>query len=278
MLKYNETPFFSTELLVIWGGISLGDRFASMGHFSDASKGNGVVRRIWFTKFPFQVSLFSTEQDAIVNGMSDGNVVLSCGTYKANKHGIFELQPSRDFPGALRQACYRLQAGEIGNVFDDTFDYTFYSSSIGATSVTLDISKEEAGYYLRWIDSKGCLQYFLFTKGVISLKTKKSSVIIDTQDELHGSMWYVAPSRDIHYTATKSCKCCAVSLPCDIYEYVVTIATSPHVDLYLGRTSAGKDIWLPVNMDDCTVTYNPKEQLHDLEVSFSLPESNTQTL
>ena len=73
-------------------------------------------------------------------------------------------------------------------------------------------------------------------------------------------------------------KCCAVNLPSDIFDYVVTVVSAPIVDLYLGKDDSGAEIWLPVNIQASTVKFAPKQTLNDLEFAFALPDVNAQSL
>ena len=70
----------------------------------------------------------------------------------------------------------------------------------------------------------------------------------------------------------------AVNLPADIFEYVITILSSPIIDLYGGKDISGEDIWLPVNIQASTVKEDPQKLMNDLEITFALPETNAQTL
>ena len=73
-------------------------------------------------------------------------------------------------------------------------------------------------------------------------------------------------------------KCCAVNLPKDIYDYVVTILSAPIVDLYRGKDEFGEEIWQPVNIQSSTADYDPKKILNDLEFTFAIPDVNSQSL
>ena len=194
--------------------------------------------------------------------------------------GLFELDPAMTFPDATQECTYRQDAPRgtsRSSVFDETFDYTFFNSSEYTTITNLIINNDTAGYYLRWIDRFGCFQYFLFKKGKQTIKNKLSG---DTKIEqgLNAGMWFPNHSRDIHINGTTTCKCCATSLAEDIYAYVSTIITSPIIDLYLGKTKYGEEMWVPVNIVASSHNYTPKDILHDLEISFTMPDTQAQTL
>ncbi len=162
------------------------------------------------------------------------------------------------------------------SVFDRTFDYTFYQEGENVTHINLHISNETAGHYLRWVDRHGNLQYFLFPMGDKEYKNKLGSNFV-MQGDLNGLFFAnVVRTRNIECSVTH--KCCAVNLSADIYEYVVTILTSPIVVLYSGTDENDIELWLPVNIQANTVTYSPKKILNNLEFSFALPDINAQSL
>lgn len=192
--------------------------------------------------------------------------------------GLFELDPSLTFPDATKHCTYMKDRGTLrSSTFDDTFDYTFQNASEYTTIINLCISNDTAGYYLRWIDRFGCFQYFLFKKGKETIKNKLSGSSICEQD-LNAGMWFPNNNRDIHISGTKTCKCCATSIEDDIYAYVSTIITSPVIDLYLGKNRYGEEMWVPVNIVASSHNYIPKDVLHDLEISFTMPDIQAQSL
>lgn len=204
-----------------------------------------------------------------------------CGMFTAL--GFEDIPPSQVFPTAQHSATIKYSVPDVTgetSVFDHTFDYTFFSAGNNVTFqaiVNLKICNYTAGYYLRWIDRHGNMQYFLFTKGETQYKNKLCSDSI-LQDEALNGMYFSNLMRTRHLDCTISKKCCAVNLPSDIFDYVVTIVTAPIVDLYCGKDETGTDIWLPVNIDSSTVKHSPKQVLNDLEFSFSLPDVNAQSL
>lgn len=195
-------------------------------------------------------------------------------------YGLFELDPSFTFPNAQTEATYR-QIATSGttktSVFDETFDFTFFNSSEFTTITNLIINRNTAGYYLRWIDRFGCFQYFLFTKGEADLKNKLSgNTFVEMTD--NNGMWFPNHVRDIQISATDTRKCQANSLTDDIYAYVSTVVTSPVIDLYMGKNKSGQEIWVPVNIVASSHKHNPRKVLHNLEISFTMPDIQAQSL
>lgn len=194
--------------------------------------------------------------------------------------GLFELDPGFTFPEAKELATYKQDApagSSRTSVFDETFDFTFFNSSEYTTITNLIVNNDTAGYYLRWIDRFGCFQYFLFTKGEATVKNKLSGNSF-VEMEANDGMWFPNHVRDIHVSATDTRKCQANSLTDDIYAYVSSIITSPIIDLYLGKTKVGEEIWCPVNIVASSHKHKPRNVLHNLEISFTMPDIQAQTL
>ncbi len=194
--------------------------------------------------------------------------------------GLFELVPEFTFPDAKINATYRQENPKERSrtsLFDDTFDYTFFNSNEFATITNLIINYETAGYYLRWIDRFGCFQYYLFKSGEATIKNKLSGNTF-VEMAVNDGMWFPNHIRDINITATDTRKCQASSLEDSIFAYVSTIITSPIIDLYLGKTKLGKEIWVPINIVASSHKYKPKDVLHNLEISFTMPDIQAQSL
>lgn len=214
---------------------------------------------------------FDTETNTIVSTPYGGGMA---------NYGIFELSPELTFPNATRNATYK-QSGSLDqttfSVFDSTFDYTFSMPSELDVITHLTISNEENGFYLRWVDRLGCFQYYLFAKGKTTIKNKLSSEELEI-DQPIGDMYFGNHRRVSNIESTITCKCCATSMKAEIYDYVSSIVSSPIIDLYLGKTKYGEEIWLPVIIVAANHDFNNKEILHDLEISFTRPIRNSQTL
>ena len=194
--------------------------------------------------------------------------------------GFKEISAQHVFPKATRSATIKYKISDEDrrtSVFDKTFDYTFFQTGENVALINLTVSNETAGHYLRWIDRQGNLQYFLFTKGTISHKNKLGTDVVADDFDVNG-MYFANPVRTRSLDCSVTMKCCAVNLPKDIYDYVVTILSAPIVDLYRGKDEFGEEIWQPVNIQSSTADYDPKKILNDLEFTFAIPDANSQSL
>lgn len=313
-LLRGDITLFSTSLMAIWGTLSLGGRYNAYGLFNMQAKAEYERTRIWFRNFPFKVSMFSVNANPPINCESDGSVVpykslpgLPTGTptdlsgewvdsdgnlyqYDASAKeyfkedvgnckeiGIFDLTPSWIFPDAKESASLRIGERGTANVFDDTFDYTFYQRGLSTHIINLKISNDTSGYYLRWIDELGELQYFLFANKIVTQKNTLGAETISDMERV-GPMWYPEHVRRAQITSVRTCNCSAVSLPREIYEYVCSIVNAPIVDMYLGKSAGGREIWVPVNIVAASYDFDTTRPLNDLTLAFTLPEYKSQIL
>lgn len=194
--------------------------------------------------------------------------------------GIYEINPAIGFSNAKHSVTFKQKGNQTEakfSTFDNTFDYTFFMSGEMSTITELEIDESTAGHYLRWIDRFGMFQYFLFVKGKETLKNKLSSNTV-VEDYAVGGLYFANHQRNINVEGTRTVKCSAVSLPQEIFDYVSSIETSPIIDLYVGKSKSGEEMWVPVNIVAASHEYNPKQVLHDIEISFTLPPYNAQTI
>lgn len=225
-----------------------------------------------------------TNVDYVLNGITrevyryDGANMVYCGLQQNS--GFVTLYPKDLFPSAKRVATLKYQIGEnlsFFSTFDKTFDYTFFKSGQTLALINLTISDETAGHYLRWIDTQGNLQFYLFKKGKRTSKTTLGSNNIVVKTPLRG-MYFSNMQRNTNVTVAVTHKVGAVSLPADVFEWVSTIITSPVIDMYLGKDMEGNEIWVPVTIQSSTIEYDNKKELNDLEITFQAPAHTAQSL
>lgn len=199
---------------------------------------------------------------------------------KSYDRGIFEVCPAITFPNATKSVTYKqkgISSNDKTSVFDGTFDYTFFVSGEFSTITKLIVDNRTNGFYLRWIDRFGMYQYYLFDKGKKTIKNKLGSNTV-VEDYSVGGLYFANHERTTNIEATTTVKCCASLLEEDVYDYVSSIVTSPIIDLYVGKTKTGTEIWVPVNIVASNLDYDHNQCLHDVEISFTLPPTNAQSL
>lgn len=144
-------------------------------------------------------------------------------------------------------------------------------ASLNVSGITLIPNTDKVGTYLRWIDSYGFWQYYLFDTGEKKSKNSLSKTVIDA-DYMVGEVLHTA-QRSIHVENTDTIKCCATNLKKEVLAYVETIYKSPHIELYVGD-----GIWKPVSIAAGTVTVENTRRLFDYEISITLPDTQVQTI
>lgn len=208
----------------------------------------------------------------------DGETLVNCGLRQSV--GFCLLYPHDLFPNAKKTASIKYKiADELQtfSTFDKTFGYTFFQSGQTEAIVNLIIRDDTSGHYLRWIDNQGNIQFYLFSKGIRTEKTKLGANSIVVQSPLRG-MHFHGMKRIASTELTISHKCCAVSLDDDLYSWISTIISAPIVDMYLGRDYEGNEIWIPVTIQDVSLAYDNSKHLHDIEIIFEAPHHTPQSL
>ena len=273
----------SDTFYVMWGCIRLGDPFG-LGEtitkfqisFAAGMKHVRFLREVkWFKKFPFSVSFFAQ--------LSSGNTLTATidrtKTINVNRANvpIFEVAPPSD---AKMNILYNINLDKevlestFPTIFDETFSKTYKYDD---ESVMVTISNETEGYYIRWIDQFGFIQYWLFKKGNITNKNKLGSNTKPVQKELNG-IYYGNIERVTSIENTETRKCAAINLNENMVRTVETIIKSPYVDLFLGYNQNNREVWLPINVVAGSYKVSPNKVLQDYEIQFTMPDTASQSL
>lgn len=284
-VSINDTNCFSFTTIAIWGNLALGECFGSMRlKYPDTNYRRYERNLIWFRKYPFTLSLFRHNNDMEFQSSVDGGLYTPNPINSATTRniGFNEVVPAILFPKVNENVVVKYTITGTDNligVFDKTFDHTFHDGSGSDSTILtkLKVCDDSAGYYLRWVDRHGYLQYFLFVKGNRTYKNTPESIDIDEDISIRG-MYFSNLARVRHIDVKTTNKCCAVNLPFEIYEYVLTIFTSPIVDWYLGMDSNGTEVWQPVKISASSIVFSPKQVLNDIEFDFTTQIVNAQTL
>lgn len=267
---------------VMWGCIRLGDPFG-LGEiitkfptpFAAGMKHVRFLREVkWFKKFPFSVSFFAPSSSSILTSTIDGT---STTNVDRDTKSIFEVMPPKE---AINNIFYNINIEKellettFPTIFDDTFSKTY---KFVDESVKVTISKETEGYYIRWIDQFGFIQYWLFKKGNITHKNKLGSNTKPIQKELNG-IYYGNIERVTSIDNTETHKCAAINLNENMVRTVETIIKSPYVDLFLGYNQKNEEVWLPINVVAGSYKVSPTKVLQDYEIQFTMPDTASQSL
>lgn len=197
----------------------------------------------------------------------------------AGTQGVFDLNPAMTFPNVKKYARYNICLEKATSaIFNMNFNFPFPDTSkICYETVNIFLSNAKDGLYLRWMDRFGFLQYYLFREGTTTNKSKPSSNTVQVERQ-YGGMYYGGMERPTEITSEETIKCCAVNLSKDILEYVKTIVNAPIVDLYLGKSRSGTELWLPVSVSSGSYSTDPKTMLSDYEIVIEKTDNISQTL
>lgn len=128
----------------------------------------------------------------------------------------------------------------------------------------------ECGVYLRWIDRHGFYQYWLFQEGENENKSEEYGERLydnfsDGQYSYYGVSWMQGK------TLEKSFKVCAPLVNKDTFGMLLSVHSSPLVDMYENGT------WIPVNVSAATTVDNGND-LQDFEITVIMPDIISQVL
>lgn len=240
---------FSFDLLIIWGAINVGETF---------NAGRTVQ---WFKNMPFTFGMYVPD-DGTVKTRYDrmAYVSQSYGT------GIVEVDMSSVFSDATDFAVIRMDSEE-GGVFDLSFDGTFGNKQAEAI-YRFVVNECTDGIYLRWIDRHGFMNYYLFDEGEQTQVDKSMGEISAYHMDAYKYKLNLYQGKEVE----RSIKIGAPLADNDTFRQLMTLATSPVVELYVGD-----DQWLRVNVKPMTITKGNKP-LNDMEFVLDLPDLMTQRL
>lgn len=235
----------------IWGYVVIGERLNTMGAYTMNKDSNMFERHIrWFHNLPQKLCLYDGE-----------DFLLFKPTRTKYTYGLYDTTAINDL------------------VWDDTFDDTFkiafkWRDNVPAT-IYLHKDDSKDGYFMRWIDNLGHWQYFLFVKNSRTVKPKMTN---ETNAEIKASGMYFGGGTKRNKSKSVSITCAACNVTKELMPYLQTIVTSPIVDLYMGESFNGEEIWMPVNIEDADYEYSEQKEMQNFEIRFVPPTNNNQQI
>lgn len=243
---------FSFILNAIWGALNIGDVF----------NGSRTVR--WFKNYPFTFSLYASANASATircDGSSYSALELKTGINHLN---LSELCNPDSFVEIILDDR---NEGSV-SVFDVTFDFTF--GKIGGATNRIVVDCSNCGIYLRWIDRHGFYQYYLFTVGdMVTDSSAEGEKMNEVYDDSKYS--YFGVSRYQGKSIERTVKACATLVDADTIDMLMTILSSPLVDIYTDG------MWIPVNISSGSFTRN-LNHLQDFEITIEIPGIKSQML
>ena len=266
-IKRGSTTITSFECMVLFAVMNVGDRLQNFGIFSNPNAEHYERHITWFANFPFNISLLGINGATVYKRYDN----MPYGTGQAigsTTEGIQDITPDPDT--VQNKFVIKIKQGESTSTFDDTFDYTFFRLGSEDTIIVAERNNAKCGYYFRWLDNRGFWMQYLFDKGFVETTTETDGTSRSFYDEYNGITF--ESKRLLGIDTTRTIKCCASSLDPERYEDVATIASAAYVDMYLGRTDLGQDIWIPCNVKPATHSKRDKFELNDFEIEVEFIE------
>jgi hypothetical protein len=153
-------------------------------------------------------------------------------------------------------------------IFDQMIKHVSPSDVPEYVKVVEDDSED--GIYLRWIDRHGFYQYWLFQEG--SNENKSEEYGERLMENFYGSKYgYYGVSRIQGKTTEGTKKACASLVSKEVFNMLLSIHSSPLVDMYVDET------WVPVGIKADTAV-DSGEHLQDFEITVILPTIISQSL
>lgn len=244
---------FSFTFTAIWGAINIGEVF------------NAARTVTWFKNYPFTFSLYIA-QGARIRTRYDNNKY----TVRTLSSGIQHINPLNYFNPSSFGVIRIDDVEESSSTFEYTFDNTFRPVGDGVIINRLVVDDSDCGIYLRWIDRHGFYQYYLFTVGD---KVTDSSAEGEKMNEVYddSKYSYFGVSRYQGKSISRVVKACATLVSADTIDMLMTILSSPLVDMY------ADGMWIPVNISSGSFTRS-MEHLQDFEISIEIPDIKSQML
>ena len=279
---YLIDDIITTTITAVWGGINLGERAFNFGVYKyDAGHGWLTSHIQLFVNFPFNLELLVANGTTLSRRTNRTPYSQVGNTYAADQMITIPknviLSGITDTRG--RTVVYRQDLSDMneGGTFDTSFDYTFHTPADTTVITHLHLRQEQEGYYLRWINHFGFVNYYLFVNGEKEVKTERTATI--PEDLSMDGMYFGNSERVVGVKSERNVKVCAVNLDPDTLNYVRDIVSAPFIDLYIGLDKHGHEIWQPVRVADGQfLTKTLHNYLSDFEITIELPNHVTQTI
>lgn len=245
----STTQIGSANIGIIWGGLQIGETFSQ----------NRTYR--YFKGYPFTIPLY-LEEKAVLKINDTESETLNPGKYN--------LDITADSIVSLFNEYYR-------KIFTTIFDKTFQPQRIligNGIEINIEVCDCNFGdTYLRWINTRGEWNYYLFKKTSEILESEASDIVFenyyDTVNYVSGH--HAGTGQYIAKNGISTLNVAAVHLDQYMYDFVRGISLSTIVDLY------DKGNWKRVKIGDSDLTKSNRV-LQNLEIEVILPNIITQSL
>lgn len=262
--------------------------FTVDGVFGNIERGEstgGNLRRRWFVNYPFTLDFYVKRGEAF-NLTVDGE----------DRPGV--NFPAEEIPASapLRASGYFRRLLNVKELIDpftvdkgfrltQPFGYVTENDVEKAGIVTYDVDIDRTpadckkGVYLRWIDNLGRFCYWLFKDLGTSDAVAGSSYI--SADIVNPVIYDSGMNRGTElrqsFSRTKTRNLGAKSVDREIFDFLLTLISSPFVDMFDGYDANDVPQWHRVNVAPGTVAKSTKPR-QDFTVAIVEPTQITQSL
>lgn len=245
----STTQIGSANIGVIWGGLQIGETFNQ----------NRTYR--YFKGYPFTIPLYLDQKVTLkINDIESETL----------NPGKYNLDITSDSIVILFNEYYR-------KIFTTVFDKTFQPQRILiGTGIEINIEVCDCNLgdtYLRWINTLGEWNYYLFKKTGDVIGSEASDIIFEQSYDTvnYVNNHHAGTGQYTSKKGTRTLNIAAVHLSQDMYDFVRGITLSPIVDLYDNGN------WTRVKIGDSDLTKSGRV-LQNLEIGVILPDLITQSL
>lgn len=253
------------------------------GNIERGESTGGNVRRRWFVNYPFTLDFYCRRGemfDLVVDGAQRPGVnfpqeqTLSTTTASGYSRALLNVKELID-PFTIEHA-FRLSQpfGYVSKNDVETEGILTYNVEVDRTP-----ANAEKRVYLRWIDNQGRFCYWLFkdlgTSDAVAASSFVSADIINPVI-YNGGMNRGTEVRQ-SFARTKTRTLGAKSVDRETFDFLLTLASSPFVDIFDGYDDNDVPQWHTVNVSAATISKSTKPR-QDFTIAVVEPSQLTQSL
>lgn len=271
---------------LVYGSLNIDECFMSWGNTFRFKEYQNVVCKYqtrvakWYSNLPCELSFVqmavqregqSTIKASVTAEIKNGTDWVrlegSWATQSTIVHKIGNTDPRLSKGGIVKITTSLSNAPKSYQNF--IVDYYYYED------------KATDGYYLRWLDNNGLVNYYLFDKGKVTTKVKSIDTI--EREVCDNNVYYPVANIDIEREVETTYKCSATCLDDELYNTVKTVVRANHVQMYLGKTytdnaTGMRDVWMPVRIAASQETENEAPRMKSLEINIVVPLYHSQSI
>lgn len=253
------------------------------GNIERGESTGGNVRRRWFVNYPFTLDFYCRRGgmfDLVVDGAQRPGVnfpqeqILSTNTASGYSRALLNVKELID-PFTIERA-FRLSQpfGYVSKNDVETEGILTYNVEVDRTP-----ANAEKRVYLRWIDNQGRFCYWLFkdlgTSDAVAASSFVSADIINPVIYTSGMNRGTEVRQSFARTKTRTLG--AKSVDRETFDFLLTLASSPFVDIFDGCDDNDVPQWHAVNVSAATIGKSTKPR-QDFTIAVVEPSQLTQSL